>query len=233
VGAKKILLADLDPLTGTIAFLLKLRSQYSFLDVLSRESSLDADLWKQMVVQTQGVDVLLSPEHLVEGAGDLQDPSAIVDFAQATYEISVFDCGSAYGAWNLGLASLCDELILTTTNELPSLQAAQKVLAYFDQYHIDHTKIRVVVNRYDRDIGLNSDIIGSALQSEVFQVIPSDYDTVQRSQMDGKPIPPNSTFGKNLGNLATRLCSKTNFESNDKNAGSLGGLMSIFSRASS
>ena len=30
LGAKKILLADLDPLTGTLSFLLKIKSIYSF-----------------------------------------------------------------------------------------------------------------------------------------------------------------------------------------------------------
>ena len=34
LGAKKILLADLDPLTGTLSFLLKIKSTYSFLDTL-------------------------------------------------------------------------------------------------------------------------------------------------------------------------------------------------------
>ncbi|MGH9627499.1 MAG: hypothetical protein ACRD7E_03935 [Bryobacteraceae bacterium] len=45
----KTFLADLDPLTGTISFLLKLRSNYSFLDVLLRCEALDGDLWKQMI----------------------------------------------------------------------------------------------------------------------------------------------------------------------------------------
>ena len=33
-GAKKVLLADLDPLTGTMSFLLKIKSVFSFLDML-------------------------------------------------------------------------------------------------------------------------------------------------------------------------------------------------------
>src|SRR4051794_1975447 len=33
LGASKILLADLDPLTGTVSFVLKLKSSYSFIDV--------------------------------------------------------------------------------------------------------------------------------------------------------------------------------------------------------
>jgi len=60
LGAKRILLADLDPLTGTLSFLLKIKSTFSFLDALQREHELDADLWSAMVTQVNGVDVLLA-----------------------------------------------------------------------------------------------------------------------------------------------------------------------------
>ncbi len=61
--AKRVLLADMDASTGTISFLLKLKSTYSFIDALARAESLDADLWRGIVSQSGGIDVLLSPEH--------------------------------------------------------------------------------------------------------------------------------------------------------------------------
>src|SRR5260370_887867 len=59
LSGQRVLLADLDPLAGTLSFLLKIKSTYSFLDVLQRAHELDADLWNHMVVPVQGVDVLL------------------------------------------------------------------------------------------------------------------------------------------------------------------------------
>ena len=59
------LLADMDPYTGIISFILKAKSTYSFLDVLNHSDALDNDLWKAMVTQRGGVDVLLSPESMV------------------------------------------------------------------------------------------------------------------------------------------------------------------------
>ena len=47
MGANQVLLADLDPLTGTLSFLLKIKSIYSFLDALQRAHELDADLWRR------------------------------------------------------------------------------------------------------------------------------------------------------------------------------------------
>jgi pilus assembly protein CpaE len=234
VGAKKILLADLDPMTGTVSFLLKLKSTYSFLDAISRQSTLDADLWKQMALPSQGVDVLLAPENLVDGIDELQDASPITEYARRVYETIVIDCGNAYTDWNLSIARNCDELLLVTTNELASLQAAQKSLAHFQQHHIDSSTVRIIVNRYDRDIGLNAEIIGDALNTEVFQIVPSDYEAVQRSLMDGKPIPANSSIGKSLAQLADKVCKPHDRGGDDKKqSSSVGGLFSRLSRASS
>jgi pilus assembly protein CpaE len=233
VGSKKILLADLDPLTGTVSFMLKLKSSYSFVDVINRQNTLDGDLWKQMVTISNGVDVLLAPENLMDGIDELHDASPIIEYAQRSYETIVLDCCNAYTEWNLSIARNSDDIILMTTNELASLQAAQKVLAHFDQNRIDPAKIKIVVNRYDRDIGLNSDVISSALNQDIFQVIPSDYETVQKSLMDGKPIAANSALGKNLAMLADRVCSKREKPEDEKKRSGSGGLLSIFSRASS
>lgn len=230
LGAKKVLVADLDPLTGTLSFLLKIKSVYSFLDVLQRAHELDSDLWNAMVTSVHGVDVLLAPELMVEGAQDLRDPSPILDYARNIYDIVVIDTGSVYADWNLNLARAASELILVTTNELPSLQAAQRALSYLDTNRIGRWKIRLVVNRYQRDIGLSRDVIGTALHTEVFDTVPSDYESVQKALMEGKPIPQGTPFGKSLAQLAHRLIGGRAEPS--KKGSSLGGLLGLFSKTS-
>src|SRR5579864_9344279 len=132
LGDKRILLADLDPLAGTLSFLLKIKSSYSFMDVLQRSGEMDVDLWKAVVTNRQGVDVLLSPEAMTEGLSELVDASAIIEYARGTYELVVLDAGGVYGDWNLSQAQLADEILLITTNELTSLQGVQRALTYLD-----------------------------------------------------------------------------------------------------
>ena len=103
-GAKRILLADLDLLAGTLSFLLKIKSVYSFVDVLQRANELDADLWNAMVTSVNGVDVLLAPELIAEGIQDLRDPSPIIEYARHAYDVVVIDAGGVYGDWNLNQA---------------------------------------------------------------------------------------------------------------------------------
>ena len=227
LGAKRILLADLDPLTGTLSFLLKTKSIYSFMDTLQRSHELDSDLWGAMVAHVGGVDVLLAPEMMTEGVQDLRDPSPILDYARHNYDIVVLDAGGVYGEWNLNQARQASELLLVTTNELPALQAAQRALSYLDTNRIGRWKIRLLVNRYHRDIGLSREVIGTALHTEVFDIVPSDYEAVQKALIEGKPIPSSTAFGKSMMQLADRLGGQSG---GSKKVSSLGGLLGLFSK---
>jgi pilus assembly protein CpaE len=230
-GIKRILLADLDPLTGTLSFLLKVKSSYSFLDVLQRAHELDSDLWKAMVTTIGGVDILLAPDLMADGAQDLQDPSPILEYARHLYDVVILDADSVYGPWNLNQIRQANEVVLVTTNELPALQAAQRALSYLDTNRIGRWKVRLVVNRYLRDVGLSREVIGTALHTDVFDSLPSDYDAVQRALMEGKPIQSGTPFGKSLIHLADRLSVGQRKEETKKSS-SLGGLFGLFSRPS-
>lgn len=231
--AGKILLADLDPLTGTLSFLLKLKSQYSFMDVVTLTQSLDPDLWRSLVATTQNVDVLLSPESPVDGIHDLMDASAIIDYARWHYETTILDTCSAYGPWNLSVLRLADEILLVSTNELPSLQATQRALSYMEQNRIERSKVKLIVNRYNRDVGLSKEVIETAIRCEVFQVLPSDFEGVQRAMIDGKPSPTTSPFGKGLSQLAEKMGGAADPPKASKRGSSWGGLLNLFSRTSS
>jgi pilus assembly protein CpaE len=225
----RVLLADLDPLAGTMSFLLKIKSIYSFVDALQRSHELDADLWNSLVTAVDGVDVLLAPEMVSENQPELREPSPILDYARHAYDVVVLDAGSVYGEWNLNQARSATELLLVTTNELPALQAAQRALSYLDSNRIGRWKIRLVVNRYHRDVGLNRDVIATALHTEVFESLPSDYEAIQRSLMEGKPVPGATALGKSFAQLADRLGARPDAK---KKPSALGSLLGLFSKTS-
>lgn len=229
LGYQKVLLADLDPLAGTTSFLLKIKSVYSFLDALNHAHELDADLWGGMVTNANGIDVLLAPELMVEGTQDLRDPSPVLEYARHAYDVVVVDTGSVYGDWNLNTARIANELLLVTTNELPALQAAQRALSYLDTNRIGRWKIRLLVNRYHRDVGLSREVIGTALHTEVFDILPSDYEAVQKALMEGKPAPSSTAIGKSLMQLADRLGGR---REQAKKSNTLGGLLGLFNKTS-
>jgi pilus assembly protein CpaE len=230
MGANRVLLADLDPLTGTLSFLLKIKSVFSFLDALQRAHELDADLWRAMVTTVNGVDVLLAPELITDNPPELNDPSPILEYARRAYDVIILDAGNVYGDWNLNQARAAQEVLLITTNELPSLQAAQRALSYMDANRVGRWKIRLLVNRYQREVGLSREVIGTALHTEVFDAIPSDYEAVQKALMEGKPVPANSAFGKSLTQVVERLGVQGGRSGTEKKGSSLSGILGLFSK---
>jgi pilus assembly protein CpaE len=228
MGAKRILLADLDPLAGTMSFLLKLKSSFSFMDVLQRDNELDVDLWRTMVTSSSGIDVLLAPDLAVTGIPQYVDASPILNYARNAYDVVIIDTGSVYGEWNLSQARAATDLLLVTTNELPALQSAQRALSYLEANKIGKWKTRLVVNRYQRDVGLNRDVIGTALHTEVFETIPSDYEAVQAALMEGKPVPSTTAFGKGVAQLAERIGGPINKPKKPTSSGGLSGLLGGF-----
>ena len=226
LNCQKVLLADLDPLTGTIAFLLKLNSAYSFVHTLANSSRLDENLWRGMVTPCRGVDVLLSPEIPADLVYEPSDIDAMVSYWRQGYEYAILDIPGSYGEWGVSLAKLCDELLLVTTNELPAVHATQNTLASLEDQGIPKSKIKLIVNRYNTEIGLSSEAIETALELKVFQHLPSDFDSVQKALLEGKSIPASTKVGRSIAELAEKLTGRT---SAPKKHSLFGGLFSAFS----
>lgn len=227
----RVLLADLDPLTGTLSFLLKLKSQHTFLDVLQRAAHLDPDLWKQMVSPVQKVDVLLAPESVASVVGDLPDPAAILDFARTQYKLLVLDLGSSAGGWNLTLARSCDDLLLVTSSDLPAIHAAQRTVAWFTQSGVSADRIHLVINRHVPGRGLALEHIPRAVGAEILACCPDDTEAVSRSLLEGKPIGANTKFGRSVAGVAAKLMPSEPAAVKKNNQGGRGLLSSLFSRS--
>lgn len=221
---KKVLLADLDPATGTLSFLLKMKSSYSFVDALTHSSQMDEDLWKALVTQQQGVDVILSPENPVDTI-QTHEAAAMIEYSRENYSAVILDTASPYGDWVEEVATLCDELILVTTNELPALHSTQKAIAHLERVGIERSKIKLVVNRFNGDLGLDADAIQTALNLEIFQVLPNENDTIQKSLLEGKPVASGTGLGKQIVSMADRLGGR---QTQPKRQSLLSGIFNIF-----
>ncbi|MGH9659823.1 MAG: AAA family ATPase, partial [Bryobacteraceae bacterium] len=123
------------------------------------------------------------------------------------------------------VARCADEILLVTTNELPTLHAAQKTLAHLERNNIDRSKVRLIINRYNPNAGLGREAIETALHLDVFDVLPNDYEAVQRSLMEGKTVSPGSLLGRAIAQMAERLSGK---QTKVKRQSVLSGIFSLF-----
>lgn len=222
---KKVLLADLDPNSGTLSFLLKLKSSYSFIDVLQHSSQMDEDLWKAIVNNWHGVDVILSPENPVDSI-PIHEAGHMIDYSREHYGNVILDMAGVHGDWTEQIAKLCDELLLVTTNELPALHSTQKAVAHLERGGVEHSKIRLIVNRYDPENGLELDAIETALNLEVSESLPNDVGALQKSLLEGKSVGSSTSLGKGYNRIAESLAGARKTEV--KRKALFGGLFSAF-----
>src|SRR5260370_22061970 len=109
---------------------------------------MDEDLWKALVTHQQGVDVILSPDTPVEIV-QTHEAAAMIDYSRENYGAVILDTASPYGKRVEEIATLCDELLLVPTNELPALHSTQRTIAPLELRRIDRSKLNLVVNRFN------------------------------------------------------------------------------------
>jgi pilus assembly protein CpaE len=159
---------------------------------------------------------------MVYEPGDL---AAMVNYWRQVYDFVILDTPGPQRDWGLSLARLCDEIVLVATNELPAIHATQNTLACLDHNGISRSKVKLVINRFNADIGLAGDAVESALDLKVFHQLPSDYEGVQKALMEGKPVPAGTKVGKGILELAEKL---TGRKGQPRKQSLFGGLFSVF-----
>jgi pilus assembly protein CpaE len=209
-GAPKVLLVDTDPMSGSVAFLLKLKSEFHLGDALRDWQRMDDDLWARLIVSACGVDVLAAPESAATRID--VGPSLAGELCawwRERYAVTVLDLPDARAAADFGFAALADAVLLVTTNELAALQATRRALAYLDYAAINRARLRLILNRYTPATGLKRDDVKTALGLEPFATLSNDYDVLQTSMLDGKPAPAGSRFAASVQSLCEQLAPKS------------------------
>jgi Flp pilus assembly CpaE family ATPase len=204
-GTARVLLVDADSFTGSIAFLLKLKPSFHLGDAVRDCLRLDKDLWARLVSSCHGIDVLAAPENPA-AAVPLDRPAAIelVRFWRDHYDAIVLDVPGAHGP-GCDLASLSDEILLVTTNELAALHATRRSISYLEQSGIERAKLKLLVTRYTPATGLKREDVETALKLAPFAVLSNDYEAVQNAVLEGKPVAQSTHFGRSVHALLEQL----------------------------
>ncbi len=203
----KVLLIDADWLTASVAFLLKLKSEFHLGEVLRDCQRLDEDLWHRLAAHYHGIDVVPAPGNAALRVEIEPEAAAtLLQFVRRQYDAVVIDLGGVEAA--ASVAGLGDELLLVTTNELAALHATKRSLEYLERNGVELGRIKLLVTRYTPAVGLKRDDLETALKLAPFAVLNNDYEAVQNALLEGKPVPAGSAFGRSIQALGARLTGK-------------------------
>ncbi len=207
LGVARVLLIDADFLTASVAFQLKLRSDFHLGDALRDLKRMDGDVWSRLTVPCHGIDVLLGPEDCSTPLSMTRaEASDLLAFLRERYDVVIFDLPGPGMAVDTGLALLTGDLILVTTNELSALHATRRAIEYLERSGITRDRIKLVLNRYTPHTGIKREDVRTVLQLDPITALANDYQAIQRAILEGRPLPETLSFSRSVANLARTLC---------------------------
>src|SRR5712664_3085565 len=120
----------------------------------------------------------IEPEHVFE----------VLQRLRETYEYVVLDPQHTFDSITLAALDQSDEIVLVLTLDIPAIRSTQRALEIFDRLGYPRQKVRIVVNRWSKQIDLDLRQVEKFLGEPVVGFIPSDYQTTVTSINLGQPL---------------------------------------------
>lgn len=204
-GKRKVLLLDLDLVTGTISFALRVSHSYNVLDAIRHSEKLDKALWSALVSTRENVDVLLGPEKPELVALEGHRIHEVIEYARANYDVTIIDLPGAYDRISQATMGEADKVFLVCNPELPSLHLTRKCLSFLEQQGFSREQFSLVVNRMSRKQELAAQDIEKVFSFPVSHVFPEDLTAAHRALTSGKPVAPNCELGRLLRDFSNSI----------------------------
>ncbi len=163
------------------------------------------------VVETHGsgMNVIPASIRLNDSFVDMSNLPDVVKEASKTSEIVLLDTAPSIGSETLWSLKSCDEAVIITNPDLPSVVEALKMIKLADEY--DVKVLGVVINKVKRKNSLTVEEIKRICNTEVISLIPLDFN-VEDSIKQNIPIVHNRPFSRSslaLKELAAKIAGES------------------------
>jgi len=188
ISSSRVLLADLDPMSGTVTFYLKAAGAAT----------------GDVVPVRHGIDVF--PAGMAPGDSlDLARLRELLGRARQEYGWILLDLPAIFHRATLLALPEADLAFLVTTAELPSLHLARKAIHLLGQLGCGKDRVRVLVNRAARRSGLAASDVQKILGAAVSHSFPNDYPSLDRALAEGEPLAAGCELGGAIEEFAAGL----------------------------
>ncbi len=100
----------------------------------------------------------------------------------------MLDAQHTFDAITLAALDQADEIVLVLTLDIPAIRSTQRALAIFDRLGYPRKKIRIVVNRWSKQIDLELRQVEKFLGEPIVGFVSSDYQVTVTSINLGTPL---------------------------------------------
>jgi len=210
VNSERTVLVDLNLQAGDLPLYLGVDPKYSIAEIVDNRSRLDDTLINSFVTPcTSNLSLLAAPKQ-ADSADEIK-PEHVFEVLQRlreSFDCVVLDPQHTFDSITLAALDQSDEIVLVLSLDIPAIRSTQRALEIFDRLGYPRKKVRVVVNRWSKQIDLDLRQVEKFLGEPVIGFVPSDYQTTVNSINLGTPLvksDPGSKIAQEIKRIAQKL----------------------------
>ena len=183
-------LVDLNLQAGDLPLFLGVEAKYSIADLVENRARMDDSLLSSYVTPCSSNLALMAAPREADSADDIEPQHVFeaLERLRERYDYVVLDPQHTFDAITLAALDQADDIVLVLTLDIPAIRSAQRALEIFDRLGYPRKKVRVVVNRWSKQIDLDLRHVEKFLGEPVVGFVPSDYQPVVNSINLGQPL---------------------------------------------
>jgi pilus assembly protein CpaE len=184
------MLVDLNLQAGDLPLFLGVEPKYSIADMVENRARMDDSLLASYVTPHSSKLSLLAAPREADSADDIEPEHVFeaLERVRESYDYVVLDPQHTFDAITLAALDQADDILLVLTLDIPAIRSAQRALEIFDRLGYPRKKVRIVVNRWSKQIDLDLQQVERFLQEKVTGFISSDYQMAVTSINLGQPL---------------------------------------------
>src|SRR4029079_5717743 len=209
-AAARTVLVDLNLQAGDLPLFLGVDPKYSIADMVENREQLDDSLISSFVTPYSSHLSLLAAPKQADSADEIepQHVFTVLERLRVSYHYVDNDPQHTFDSITLAALDQSDEIVLVLTLDIPAIRSTQRALEIFDRLGYPRKKVRVVVNRWSKQIDLVLREVEKFLGEPVIGFVPSDYQSTVNSINLGTPIvtsDPGSKIAQEIKRIAQKL----------------------------
>jgi pilus assembly protein CpaE len=200
-------LVDLDLHLGDVLSFLDLTGGDCVTDVIANLARLDAQLLDTSLTRhSSGLRVLAQSGKVEQAEGVRSEQVvAMLDLLRQHHRHLLVDGVNGFDERALAVLDVSQHIVLVLTQDVPAVRSGKRCLELFRRLGYDDRKIKVVVNRYQRQSKISSEVVSEALGLPVSHTLSNDFASAIESINRGvmlQELSPRSPLTRDLEALA-------------------------------
>jgi pilus assembly protein CpaE len=176
----RVCIIDLDFHLGDVLSFMDVAGNYSITDVLQNMGRLDRELLESsMMRHPSGVNVLAQSGKMEEAEHIKgSDIANLLTFLRKHYNFVILDGVKGFDEVSLAALDGSQHVLMVLTQDVPAVRNGQRCLDLFNRLGYDQTKVKLILNRYQKSSKITLDVVADTLKVGVSHAIANDFVSV-------------------------------------------------------